>query len=103
MKVYISGKITGLSEEEYTANFNKVEEYLQSLGHDTLNPVKQTNAIQSVTPWKLEYEEMMGHCLIALGSCDAIYLMKNWVDSPGAKYEKDTATSQGKIIIMETT
>lgn len=102
MRVYISGKITGLSEQEYTKNFKKAQARMEMMGHEVLNPVEQTKAIQNVTPWKMTYEEMMGHCLIALGSCDAIYLMKNWRDSPGAKYEKDTAVAQGKEIIAET-
>ena len=46
-KVYISGPVSGLSEEEYTSKFKKAEDYLLDLGYAVYNPV-DAGVIQSI-------------------------------------------------------
>lgn len=38
MKIYISGRMTGLTEEEWTEQFEKGEKEMASLGHTIINP-----------------------------------------------------------------
>lgn len=38
MKIYISGKMRGLPEEESRKKFEAAQQYLIELGHDVVNP-----------------------------------------------------------------
>ena len=102
MKIYISGKIAGLPESEYTENFSAVEEYLTKKGFQTINPVTLIGTVQGAIPWTLSQREIMDIDLTVLAYCDAIYLMKNWKESRGAREEYRHAIGNGLDIIMET-
>lgn len=88
-KVYISGKISGLSEKEYKNNFNSAELYLTGLGYDVVNPVAY-DTIPNGT-WK----DYMRRDLKLLLDCDYIYLLDNWTESTGAKVEYSLARDIG--------
>lgn len=93
-KVYISGKITGLSEKVYKNNFNSAELYLTGLGYDVINPV-------SYTPIKNgAWEDYMKRDLKLLLDCDYIYLLEGWQDSDGASLECTVAETLG-IKVLE--
>lgn len=81
-KVYISGKISGLSEKVYKNNFNSAELYLTGLGYDVVNPVSY-GLIPNGT-WK----DYMRRDIKLLCDCDYIYLLEGWEDSDGASLEK---------------
>lgn len=93
-KVYISGRITGLSEEVYKNNFNSVELYLTGLGYDVINPVSYT-PIENGT-----WEDYMKRDLKLLLDCDYIYLLEGWQDSDGASLEYTVAETLG-IKVLE--
>ena len=93
-KVYISGKMSGLKEEEFKAIFKEAEEELLGKGYEVVNPCE------------IDYipEDYAGQLLIALGElakCDAIYLLDNWVESNGARCEYWFAKGMGLEIITE--
>ena len=98
VKVYISGKITGLPKRVYWRNFSKAESKLIEQGFTTVNPVR----VNGQLPTDTTYEQYMEVSKVLLSFCDAIYLMFNWKDSPGAIRERDWALEMGKDIIMET-
>lgn len=102
MKVYIAGKVTGLPVSEYAENFSKAEEFLSGKGFQTINPVKLIETVQDAIPWELSHMEIMDIDLTVLAYCDAIYLMKNWKESRGAREEYRHAIGNGLDIIMET-
>ena len=102
MKIYIAGKVAGLPESEYTEYFSAVEEYRTNNGFQTINPVKLIETVQDAIPWELSHMEIMDIDLAVLAYCDAIYLMKNWKESRGAREEYRHAISNGLDIIMET-
>jgi hypothetical protein len=97
MKVYISGKVTGLRYGDYTKRFCDAEIKLRGKGCDTMNPVRITKPM----PQGTTYEECMRVCMVLVGMCDAIYMLDNWEDSPGAKAEKAYAEALGLDIMYE--
>ena len=83
MKVYISGKITGLPVKQYKQAFTEVELLIQSQGHEAINPVKITSHLPKGSSWK----DYMKLCLSALLDAEAIYMQPNWIESKGARIE----------------
>ena len=89
MKVYIAGRITG--DPRYREKFAEAEAALREVGHIPLNP--------AVLPEGMEPADYMRICTAMLDSADAIGLLRDWVDSPGAKCEMALAQYLGKRII----
>lgn len=86
MKVYIAGRITG--DPRYREKFAEAEVALREVGHIPLNP--------AVLPEGMEAEDYMRICTAMLDSADAIGLLGDWTDSPGAKLELHYADYAGK-------
>lgn len=59
------------------------------------------NGCTAILPEGFDYEDYMKIDLAALSTCDAILLMDNWIHSPGAIREKNTAEKMGIEIINE--
>ena len=101
MKIYISGKISGLTTEEAQNNFESAENYLKDKFES------KGVALTLINPMKLEHnhnkswEEFMKEDIGALLNCDAIYLLKNWGDSRGARIERAIALELGIEIVYE--
>lgn len=91
MKVYLSGKITG--DTGYRQKFEAVQNELTSYGYVVFNP--------AVLPDGFEYEDYMSLDLFILSRCDAIYLLRDWKNSPGAKRELEEAKRLGLQILDE--
>ena len=91
MKVYLSGKITG--DENYRQKFGLMEKELLSYGYVVFNP--------AILPDGFEYEDYMDLDLLILSRCDAIFLMRDWKNSPGAKREYEKAKRLGLRILTE--
>lgn len=91
MKVYLSGKITG--DSNYRQKFRSMEKELLSYGYVVFNP--------AVLPDGFEYEDYMDLDLLILSRCDAIFLMRDWRNSPGAKREYEEAKRLGLRILTE--
>ena len=90
MKVYIAGKMTGLPNKG-RSRFMAAHAILEADGHTVLNP--------AILPDDLDRTDYMPICLAMLDAADAIYLLPNWADSPGAKLERAYAEYQGKVVI----
>lgn len=87
-RVYISGKISGI-EIEAPALFQEAEDYLNSIGHEVVNPIKiEAKHDQS-------WSSFMREDIKALCDCDEIYMLKNWITSEGAKMELYIAEKLG--------
>ena len=94
MKVYISGPITGT--DDYMERFAAVETSLAMRGYEVVNPADANSSLPEGTDWRV----YMGESLRMLCSCDAIFLMHDWLSSKGAKLEYNVATHLG-LKIME--
>lgn len=93
MRVYISGPITGLTEEEFMNNFKFAEEFLTKRGHEVINPC--TIEHDHAKTW----EDYMCCDIRALFPCDAIAMIPGWENSRGARIEIAISKEMGKHII----
>jgi len=96
MKIYISGRISGLKREDVHNKFTQAETKLKAQGHEVLNPLK--NGMPEVT----DYATHMIVDIIMLFQADAIYMLHDWIESQGAITELNAARATGKQIIYET-
>ncbi len=96
MKFYISGKISGLTQEEAFDKFEKAEEDVIKLGYIPVNPMK-------LLPYSpdLEWEDYMDKDLSVLLRCQGIYMLPDWSASRGARIEYVVANEKGIKIIFE--
>lgn len=96
MKIYLSGKISGLSFPYVQQRFNNAEALLTELGFEVVNPLN--NGLDQEKTWN----EHLCKDIEMLLPCDAIYMMDNWVDSTGASIEYDIAMRTGKDVWFES-
>lgn len=95
MKVYISGKITGLPLDRVREKFAKAERQIEAFGHTPVNPLN--NGLPPEAAW----EEQMVASIGLLFKCDAIYMLPDWGDSTGARIENNIAAERGLEIIHQ--
>lgn len=100
MKVYISGKMSGMAREEYEPLFRQAEERLRQEGYDVVNPCDWMEAfVKAGWDW--------GRIIIyeldnLLSGCHAVYMLRNWQDdSCGAMVEHWFAKGKGLEIMYE--
>ena len=97
-KVFISGRMSGLSEEEFNRRFRKAEFYLWCNGYTIVNPCTFTTMFDKVG---YSYAEALVFDLNVISHCDAIYMLSNWGESKGAAGEKAFAEALGKEVLYE--
>ncbi|MCR4957855.1 MAG: DUF4406 domain-containing protein [Prevotella sp.] len=110
MRVYICGKIgeEGLSDATLE-KFNKAEAMLKARGFDTFNPtngrhqqiVNAAYGRKVAENWDIRmshYEYMLMKDLQKLVCCEAIYMLPDFIDSPGARAEYAFAIATGKQV-----
>lgn len=95
MKIYISGKISGI-ESDAPVLFEQAEQILKTHGHSFVNPLKLNH--QHDKSW----HSYMREDIKALCDCDGIYMLKNWTDSKGAIIEHTIAAHLGLEVFYET-
>ena len=115
MKVYISGKIgEEVISEATRQKFAKAEEMLKAKGYEVFNPTCeewQKNIIlgygvdvQQAPPPKdgkiSKYAYILLRDQMALANKDAILMLEDWQDSPGATSEYYFAMATGKKIFF---
>jgi hypothetical protein len=98
-RIYISGKISGLPEEEYKQRFKQAEEYLLGKGYAVYNPV-EASVIQE-TYQELGYAACLAKCIAMLRFCTHIYMLEGWESSNGAIAEKAFADAVGIDTVYE--
>lgn len=107
MRIYISGKITGLPIEEAKAMFQAAEDFLIQKHTE----ISSHFALEIVNPFTIDHskaEDMekapegtwtlhdiwcqyMKEDIGALLNCDGIFMLKNWGSSKGARVEHTVA------------
>ena len=111
MKIYISGKIGEMVISDKTREkFERAEKRLKEKGHEVVNPACHDFQTM-VTTWvdaivdsgfdQDYYAETLLQDLDWLKNCDAIYLLSDYHDSPGALVELAFARAIGKEVIYE--
>lgn len=84
MKVYISGKITGKPLDLAVKEFRAVSMHLHGYSGITevVNPMKEVPYVEGKI-----WEDYMKDDIKLLLDCDAIWMMNDWKDSKGARFE----------------
>lgn len=82
MKIYISGKISGLESSEYIHNFLQAEKQIRGRGVVVVNPIK-INPLFGIKHWIF----FMVADLCELRKCTHMAMQPNWTDSKGAVIE----------------
>ena len=94
--IYIAGPITGHDLNERFEAFEIVEKVYAYAGAEVINPMKLKHDHDKT------WQSYMRECIEALIKCDAIYLMKDWGLSEGARLEF-TIASKLKMEIIDPT
>lgn len=95
MKVYISGKITGLGKAEVLGKFHDSAKTLRKSGHTVMSPSVL------VLNEGFEHSDYMHICRAMIDVCGAVYMQKDWRESKGARMELQYARELGKRILYE--
>lgn len=90
IRIYISGKITGLDLKAAEALFEYVETQLAQAGHEPVNPMKLLAHDPEHT-----WNDHIVASVRGLLPCQAILMLPNWTDSIEAKVEHAIAVSMG--------
>jgi len=94
MRIYISGKITGVPIEEAITWFNYHSNYIGNKGHQTVNPMALPHKHNQ------SWESFMKEDIAALMGCDGIYMIHGWKKSKGARLEYELAERLGIEIFL---
>lgn len=91
-KVYLSGKINGLGEDEYRDNFAQA-----AMDALAFFPDEQVTIVNPATLPAIHnsWEDYLIRDLMLLKDCDAIVMLPNWKDSKGAITEHAFAEGMG--------
>ena len=79
--------------DTYKEEFAKVEKEITEKGYIVINP--------AWLPKGLDINRYMPVCLAMVDAADAIYMMKGWKESRGARLEKAYAEYQDKLVLYE--
>jgi len=94
MRVFISGRVTGLPRQEAERNFQRAEDLLYLNTFDPVNPLK-------FVPEDASNKQAMKILLPILCDCDAILLLNDHKFSEGSHIEKKTAQYCGLRFFYE--
>ena len=94
MKVYISGKISGLPPVQVKEKFKQAVKQVAAYQYVPVSPLD--NGCKDDDPWEVQMQACIGQLL----GCEAIYLLRDWKDSVGARIEAYIAQERG-LLIME--
>jgi hypothetical protein len=93
-RIYISGGITGLPLQDVEKCFNYAELILNTKGWCAVNPMKLNLPKSQKKTW----ENFMINDLKALIPCHAIYMLRDWQKSNGARIEHAFAIAMNKTV-----
>ncbi len=111
MRIYISGKIgEEVISDATRQRFEKAQKMLEERLSDqsyVCNPVDDLFQLTMDTDFhwrqmKKSYSEILLYDLNWLHTCNAIYMLDGWKDSPGAQTEYKFAVATGKKIFYES-
>lgn len=108
MRTYIAGPMRGYVRYNFDA-FDLARDFLRGKGHTPISPADIDRLFEGwgkypppdfdMTPEKMK--EIIERDLNALKGCDAIFMLKGWQDSKGARLELAYAEFLGLTVIYE--
>ena len=95
MKIYIAGKISGLKRKAVEEKFENAKKALSLKGYQIFIP--------TILPVydEMSHEDYLHICYSMIDVCDAIFMLKDWQESEGAKNELQYAYEHNKKILYE--
>ena len=90
MRVYLSGPVAGIPNDNREA-FNNAEEYFLMRGYEVVNPIKIGEGLKLRLKREPMYKEYLLEDISYLMYCHIIYLLPNWEQSTRAVIERDVA------------
>lgn len=93
-KIFISGPISGLPYKEAAIRFNEYALLYHQIGLEPVNPIRLCCPLWSW--WRC-----MAVCLWHLLWCDAVFMLRGWDLSRGARIEHKVSKILGKVIMYE--
>jgi hypothetical protein len=100
IKVYISGKVSGLDHDTAFKSFEDAEKWIVSFGKIPINPMKFCPSEPNFDPsWT--WEQYMDVCCRELLRCEEIFMLKDWGHSRGARVEHAMAKELGLSIYFQ--
>lgn len=90
MNIYISGPISGRKMSEVFAQFGEVEAKILDAGHTPVSPT-------AICKWGLTWSTYMHLAweILVSGDIDAVFMLRGWEKSNGAKLEHKWAKGRG--------
>lgn len=85
MKVYISGPMSGIKDENFPA-FNAAARALRSVGYEVVNPAEFKTNVKGLEG-KARWNKFLKADIKALMDCDGIVMLPGWQKSEGALLE----------------
>jgi len=106
--VYVSGKITDISNEMVEENIETALTYAKQIWKLTMEGYSvgvfcPHGNDQGVHRMGVPYEALMEYDLWNVENHDAIFMCPNWQDSPGSKRELEHAQNMGKKVLYNIT
>lgn len=101
MKIYISGPISGKPREEHEHVFKVAKRFIEELGHEAIDPHDlPPHQHDGECPPGYTQTEHSSCCylrndLIALLTCDGVFMLSGWESSIGARLEHSVAAHCG--------
>ena len=99
MHIYIAGPMAGLPLYNFPAFF-AAEEVLRSKGWEPINPAR-FNAVFGTEPTGRLLDAVCESERAAIPHLDAIYLLKGWENSKGARRELEVALHHDLMVVVE--
>ena len=93
MKVYISGPMTGLPDYNRAAFFRAAEALKEKGCYVPVHTAWMVDQLSRVDYMRMALQMML--------TCDAIYLLRGWIDSAGAQTEYAIASLCGLQLMYE--
>ena len=100
IRIYIANRMSGLADP--WAFFDEARDYLLSLGHDPVSPADldreggmTLEQAQACTPHSALWRERLKKDMGAISTCDAIAFGPSWMESPGARLEREWGFGAG--------
>ena len=91
-QVQLIGRVSGMDRDITVRKFKSAQERLEDQGYWVANPME-------MVPEGTEYGKAMRICIGNLVKMDAVYLLRDWVDSPGGRAEVMVADAIGMTVM----
>lgn len=99
--VYIAGKMSDPDVIQVLRNFQRFTECENAMLRNGFAPINPGADVDAVALGGVGYEDCLQKDLAVILRCDAVYFLRGWEHSPGAKREREWAQTYGVPCVDE--